>query len=116
MDFRFHKRLSIRDGEIMEQKTEKHSHFPWSHVLGFLLSIALTFLAVWVGLYTNLSIQTIVAFVFLLAFIQAAIQLFMFMHISEGEHKLWQIGKMIASGLIAIIIVVGSVWVLTSMH
>jgi cytochrome aa3-600 menaquinol oxidase subunit 4 len=54
--------------------------------------------------------------VFLLAFIQAAIQLFMFMHISEGEHKLWQIGKMIASGLIAIIIVVGSVWVLTSMH
>lgn len=99
----------------MSSNSAKHNHFPWSQVIGFLLSIGLTFLAVWLGLYTDLSLNTIVILVFGLAFIQAAIQLFMFMHVSEGEGN-WQIGKMLSAAFIAIVIVVGTVWVLNSMH
>jgi cytochrome aa3-600 menaquinol oxidase subunit 4 len=99
----------------MASKTSNHNHFPWSHVIGFLFSIALTFLAVWLGLYTDLPLNTVIIMVFVLAFLQAAIQLFMFMHVSEGEGG-WQIGKMISAAFIALVIVVGTVWVMTSMH
>ncbi|PFA70316.1 cytochrome aa3 quinol oxidase subunit IV [Bacillus sp. AFS015802] len=92
-----------------------HSGLPWTQIIGFILSIALTFLAVWFGLYTNLAYELIVAIVFVLAFIQAAIQLFMFMHVNEGEGR-WQVGKMMSAAFIAIVIVAGSVWVLSSMH
>ncbi|OXS61469.1 cytochrome aa3 quinol oxidase subunit 4 [Bacillus sp. V-88] len=98
----------------MSQHTN-HSGLPWTQIIGFILSIALTFLAVWFGLYTNLAYELIVAIVFVLAFIQAAIQLFMFMHVTEGEGK-WQVGKMMSAAFIAIVIVGGSVWVLSSMH
>jgi cytochrome aa3-600 menaquinol oxidase subunit IV len=92
-----------------------HSGLPWTQIIGFILSIALTFLAVWFGLYTNLAYELIVAIVFVLAFIQAAIQLFMFMHVTEGEGR-WQVGKMMSAAFIAIVIVAGSVWVLSNMH
>ncbi|MGG3912556.1 cytochrome aa3 quinol oxidase subunit IV [Rossellomorea vietnamensis] len=98
----------------MSQHTN-HSGLPWTQIIGFILSIALTFLAVWFGLYTNMAYELIVAIVFVLAFIQAAIQLFMFMHVTEGEGK-WQVGKMMSAAFIAIVIVAGSVWVLSSMH
>ncbi|OME75950.1 cytochrome aa3 quinol oxidase subunit IV [Paenibacillus sp. FSL A5-0031] len=100
----------------MVNKTVNRNHFPWSQVIGFLLSIALTFIAVWIGIRSDLTYRTIVILVFSLAFIQAAIQLFMFMHVSEGEHGIWQIGKMISAAFIAIVIVVGSIWVLNQMH
>ncbi|WP_201714122.1 cytochrome aa3 quinol oxidase subunit IV [Rossellomorea arthrocnemi] len=92
-----------------------HSGLPWTQIIGFILSIALTFLAVWFGLYTNMAYELIIAIVFVLAFIQAAIQLFMFMHVTEGEGR-WQVGKMMSAAFIAIVIVAGSVWVLSNMH
>lgn len=100
----------------MENNKPNTNRLPWPQVIGFLLSIALTFIAVWIGIRADLSAQTITILVFVLAFIQAAIQLFMFMHVSEGEHGKWQIGKMLSAAFIAIVIVVGSVWVLNSMH
>ncbi|TMU84418.1 cytochrome aa3 quinol oxidase subunit IV [Bacillus sp. BHET2] len=99
----------------MGHNTTNHSGLPWTQIIGFILSIGLTFLAVWFGLYTNLAYELIVAIVFVLAFIQAAIQLFMFMHVTEGEGK-WQVGKMMSAAFIAIVIVAGTVWVLSNMH
>ncbi|MDQ0230759.1 cytochrome aa3 quinol oxidase subunit IV [Metabacillus malikii] len=98
----------------MSSKTNNH-HFPWSQLIGFILSVGLTFLAVYLGLHAGLAINIVIVMVFVLAFLQAAIQLFMFMHVTEGEGR-WQVGKMLSATLIAIIIVVGSVWVMTSMH
>ncbi|MEG9295647.1 cytochrome aa3 quinol oxidase subunit IV [Mangrovibacillus sp. Mu-81] len=100
---------------MMSNNTSNHSRIPWTQVIGFVLSIALTFLAVWFGLYMDLAYKLIVAIVFVLALLQAAIQLFMFMHVTEGEGK-WQVGKMLSAGFIAIVIVAGSVWVMNSMH
>nr|WP_094048090.1 MULTISPECIES: cytochrome aa3 quinol oxidase subunit IV [unclassified Cohnella] len=96
--------------------SRKSNPFPWMQVVGFLLSVALTFMAVWIGMRAGLPYNTIIILVFVLAFIQAAIQLFMFMHITEGAHGIWQIGKMLSAAFIAIVIVAGSVWVLNSMH
>jgi len=100
----------------MENNNAQVNRFPWSQVIGFLLSIALTFITVWIGIRTELPYRTIAILVFMLAFIQAAIQLFMFMHVSEGEDGKWQIGKMLSAAFIAIVVVAGSVWVMVSMH
>jgi cytochrome aa3-600 menaquinol oxidase subunit IV len=99
----------------MANKTNTHHGFPWGHIMGLILSIALTLLAAGLALYTDLTLQTIIILIFGLAFLQAAIQLFMFMHIKEGEGA-WQVGKMMSAAFIAIIIVYGSVWVMTNMH
>ncbi|MGE6754406.1 cytochrome aa3 quinol oxidase subunit IV [Rossellomorea sp. NPDC071047] len=99
----------------MEHNTANHSRIPWTQIIGFVLSIALTFLAVWFGLYAGLAYNLMVALVFVLAFIQAAIQLFMFMHVTEGEGR-WQVGKMMSAAFIALVIVLGSIWVLSNMH
>ncbi|WP_394542692.1 cytochrome aa3 quinol oxidase subunit IV [Priestia aryabhattai] len=93
-----------------------NNHFPWSHVIGFMLSIVLTLIALWVGLYTNLPFNTVVITVFILAFIQAAIQLYMFMHMTESKNGIWQSGNMLFAAFIAIVIVAGTVWVMGSMH
>ncbi|WP_243292998.1 cytochrome aa3 quinol oxidase subunit IV [Bacillus sp. FJAT-47783] len=98
----------------MAKNTGNHT-FPWSHVIGFIFSIALTFLAVGVALYTDLALNTIIIIIFAFAFLQAAVQLFMFMHIKEGDGA-WQITKMASAGFIAIVIVYGSYWVMTNMH
>jgi cytochrome aa3-600 menaquinol oxidase subunit IV len=90
--------------------------FPISHVIGFLSSIALTFFAVWVALKTNLSFNTILAIIGGLAVVQAALQLYMFMHLNEGEDGRAQTINMVYAIFTAIVIVAGSIWVLSSGH
>ncbi|KGX83450.1 cytochrome aa3 quinol oxidase subunit IV [Pontibacillus marinus] len=91
-----------------------HNKFPWNHVLGFIFSIVLTLLAVWAALYSSLSITAIVWTIVTLALLQAAVQLFMFMHIGEGEGKA-QKGTIYFSAFIAVVIVAGSIWVMNAM-
>lgn len=92
--------------------------FPMKHVLGFLLSIALTLLALWAALGSGLSTKWIIISIMALAIIQAGIQLFMFMHMIESEshsgHVPW---NMIFHGLVlAAIVVAGSLFTMYSGH
>lgn len=88
--------------------------FPWNHVLGFLFSIVLTLFAVWAALYSSLSVTAIVWTIVTLALLQAIVQLFMFMHIGEGEGNA-QKGTIYFSAFIAVVIVAGSIWVMNAM-
>lgn len=86
--------------------------FPWKHVIGFILSLVLTFAAVGVTFYTHLSLPVILTVIIALAFIQAILQLLMFMHVTEGESNKTQIINIIYSFYIGIVIVGGTVWVM----
>ena len=55
------------------------------HTVGFIASIVLTLLAVFVTLYTNMTFHAKTTIIFGFAFIQAAVQLLMFMHLTEGK-------------------------------
>ncbi|WP_059170291.1 cytochrome aa3 quinol oxidase subunit IV [Bacillus sp. FJAT-27445] len=92
------------------------NRFPISHVLGFFTSLVLTFGAAWVALMTSLPAKVIMVIIGSLAFIQAAIQLLLFMHLREGEDKTVNSINMLYAFFLAIIIVAGSIWVLTSGH
>lgn len=89
--------------------------FPLSHVIGFLLSLLLTFGAAIVALKTELSASVILWIIGGLAVIQAGLQLFMFMHVSEGE-KTTQIINIVYGVFVAVVIIAGSIWVLSSGH
>lgn len=60
--------------------------FPKHHVMGFIFSLVLTVVALTVYLY-DLSYTAGMAILLVTAFIQAGVQLVMFMHVSESEDK-----------------------------
>lgn len=96
-------------------KKENH-RFPLNHVLGFLLSISMTILAMIVAFKTDFSATVIMWFIGTLAFLQAGVQLFLFMHVTEGEEKVANLINIAYSAFLALVIVIGSIWVLTSGH
>jgi cytochrome aa3-600 menaquinol oxidase subunit 4 len=92
---------------------KKDTKFPWQHVVGFCLSIALTLVALWVALYSGFSMTVIVAVIVTLAIFQAVIQLLMFMHMTESSNGKQQTHIMLHAAFIAIVVVVGTLWVVS---
>ena len=90
--------------------------FPLSHIIGFIFSLVLTFGAALIALKSDLSSSAIMWIIGSLAFLQAGIQLFMFMHLREGEDGTANVVNMIYAVFMAIVIVAGSVWVMSSGH
>lgn len=87
--------------------------FPISHVIGFITSLVLTFAAVGIALKTSLPLKTIVWIIGTLAVLQAALQLYMFMHMNEGEDGKSQTINVLYGFFIAAVTVGGSIWVMS---
>ncbi|PWW31820.1 cytochrome aa3 quinol oxidase subunit 4 [Cytobacillus oceanisediminis] len=90
--------------------------FPLSHVIGFVFSLILTFGAAGIALKTDLSFKVIMWIIGSLAIMQAGIQLFMFMHLREGEDGKTNVLNIFYGVFMAVVIVAGSIWVLSSGH
>ena len=86
------------------------------HTIGFIASIVLTLLAVFVSLYTTLTFHAKVTIIFGFAFIQAALQLLMFMHLTEGKDGQVQSFKVIFAIIITLVTVIGTYWVMQGGH
>ncbi|EIJ78361.1 cytochrome aa3 quinol oxidase subunit IV [Bacillus methanolicus PB1] len=95
---------------------KKSKGFPVSHVVGFILSLVLTFTAAGVALKTSLPLKTIIWIIGSLAIVQAVLQLYMFMHMNEGEDAKAQTINIIYAFFIAVVTVAGSIWVMSSGH
>jgi cytochrome aa3-600 menaquinol oxidase subunit IV len=94
----------------------KAKGFPISHVIGFITSLVLTFAAVFLAFETSLSLKTIIWSIGTLAVIQAMLQLYMFMHMSEGEDGKANIINIGYAFFIAFVTVAGSIWVMSFGH
>jgi cytochrome aa3-600 menaquinol oxidase subunit IV len=93
---------------------EKHSKgFPMSQVFGFVLSLVLTFAALFIAIKTSLSFNVIMWIIGTLAVIQASLQLFMFMHLRDGEDSKAQTINVLYGVFIAVVTVAGSIWVMS---
>ncbi|PJW13641.1 cytochrome aa3 quinol oxidase subunit IV [Geobacillus sp. Manikaran-105] len=86
--------------------------FPWKHIIGFLLSLILTFAALWVALSSGLPLKAVIVIIVLFAIIQASLQLFLFMHVNESDSGKVQTFNMVYSFFIAVVVVAGSIWVM----
>ncbi|MCY0875602.1 MAG: cytochrome C oxidase subunit IV family protein [Firmicutes bacterium] len=87
--------------------------FPWLHVVGYLLSLVLTIIAFLAVLNHWLSGRTLISIIMLLAVMQIGIQLFFFMHFTEGHGPRYHIMALGFALFFTIIFVGGSVWIMS---
>jgi cytochrome aa3-600 menaquinol oxidase subunit IV len=92
---------------------KKSDGFPLSHVLGYLGALLMTFVAGIVALKTSFSFKSIMWIIGSLAVLQAGLQLFMFMHVNEGEERKTQLINIAYGAFVAVVIVVGTIWVMS---
>ena len=76
----------------------------------------MTLLAIIVAFRTNLSTGAIMTIIGTLALLQAGLQLTMFMHVTEGKDGRANVINMVYSFFLAVVIIGGSIWILTSGH
>lgn len=91
-------------------------NIPVLHIVGFLLGVTLTLLAALIVLRTGWTPALKRTVIGSFAFIQATLQLIMFMHMTEGGDRDPKVVHTIYAVGMAIVIVIGSIWVMTAGH
>lgn len=81
-------------------------------IIGFILSIMLTLIALWAVMNRVMSAEGIIILILVLATIQIAIQLFMFMHVTESKGYPWHAWMLTFGFLLVAAIVAGSMWIM----
>ncbi|TCP20862.1 cytochrome aa3 quinol oxidase subunit 4 [Scopulibacillus darangshiensis] len=100
---------------MMNENVEQHNAhggFPWKHVIGLILSLALTLIALWIVVSYSFSTTFTLASIIILAIFQALIQLLFFMHLNESKSRVWQIIAIGFGFFTAATVVVGSLWIM----
>lgn len=91
-----------------------HDGFPWHNVIGFVISLILTAVALFVGLHSGAPLGVILFVILGLAVMQIFVQLFFFMHVTEtDEGPAYQGFSLTLAFIFTIIIVAGSMWIMT---
>lgn len=83
-----------------------------SYVTGFVLSIFLTLLSFFAVTYKILSGWQLIVTISIFATYQALAQLFLFLHLANGEKPRWKLVIFVYTGLILVTILLGSLWVM----
>ena len=84
-----------------------------SYVLGFALSILLTFIPLGVVMGGWMEGTAALVTILIAAVLQFIVQLFFFMHLREGEDARWNKLALVLGAVILILIVGGSIWIMT---
>lgn len=88
------------------------SRFPSLQIVGYGLSLLLTLMAFAMVAYHWLPVSVLVTVILVLAFIQAALQLGIFMHLKEGRGTTWHIPVLGLALFIGLGIVGFSIWIM----
>lgn len=93
---------------------DKHAEakFPWSHVIGYILSLVLTIIALVAGLNHMASLVALMTIILVLAAIQILVQLFFFMHITEKHGPRYNVITLIVAFTFTFAIIGGSIWIM----
>ena len=97
---------------MMMSSQPSHEGFPWKHVIGFVLSILLTVMALWLVFSLQLPVSTEIVSILVLAVFQVLIQLLLFMHLTEKDGPAYHVISLIFGAFIAFTIVGGSIWIM----
>ncbi|MGP4062412.1 cytochrome aa3 quinol oxidase subunit IV [Halobacillus litoralis] len=65
--------------------TNTKKRIPTNHIVGFVLSLVMTLVAAWAAIGSDLPVKWVIIGIMILALLQAGVQLFMFMHVTEAE-------------------------------
>lgn len=93
--------------------TPKKARFPWSHIIGYLLSIALTVAAFEMVFHHAAKFGLLLFVILVLAALQILVQLLFFMHVTERHGPHYHL-MMFAVALFFVFVFVGaSMWIMT---
>ena len=90
----------------------EHASGPWPQIIGYVLSLVLTLAATLLVVHHLIAPLYLPAVILLLAVMQAGIQLGLFMHLREGVGPSWQIAALVLAGIVALGIVIFSIWIM----
>ncbi|UOF92643.1 cytochrome C oxidase subunit IV family protein [Fodinisporobacter ferrooxydans] len=86
---------------------------PKLYIIGYILSIVLTIIPLVLVLNHVMSGVPLVATITIMAILQFLIQLFFFMHITEGEKPAYHVMTLALGVIMVFTIVAGSAWIMT---
>lgn len=87
--------------------------FPWRQIIGYVLSLALTLLALALVIQHVLSPALLLIVVLVMAGVQAAVQFGFFMHLRESTGPAWHIASLALGIAVALGIVAFSIWIMS---
>lgn len=98
-----------------DSPTQHHTEhgFPWSHIIGFVISIVLTLIALWMVLQHMLPPGGLITVILGLGVLQILVQLFFFMHVTESQGPRYHLMGLSLGLIFVITIVAGSIWIMT---
>lgn len=86
---------------------------PMKNLIGYFLSLVLTFAALFLGMSGALSFGVVMLILMILACGQIAVQLYFFMHLMESDGPAYHVIGLIFGVIFTIAIVAGSLWIMT---
>lgn len=103
----------MQSGAVNTQPNTNEHRFPWHHILGFVASIVLTFIALWLVVQHVFPPTVLLTLILVLAVAQIGVQLFFFMHITESPGPKYHILALSLGLIFVVAIVAGSIWVMS---
>lgn len=82
------------------------------YIIGFILSLVLTFEAFILTITHTANTITLLICVLSLAVVQLFVQLFCFLHLSQEKYPRWNLQFFVATLGIVLIVVIGSIWIM----
>ncbi len=104
---------ATQDTAIAPGQPINHEKFPWKHIVGYVLSLVLTFAALGLVLSSALPLTAVIVSIVILAVLQLLVQLFLFMHLTERHGSATHILTLSFAFFVAITVVAGSAWIMT---
>jgi len=89
-----------------------------AYIIGFILSVVLTVVSFALVIYGRGAISTdwIYAGIAAAAVVQILVQLHYFLHLDRSSEQSWNVQAILMAALIIVILVGGSLWIMTSLH
>ncbi|MEM7058745.1 MAG: cytochrome o ubiquinol oxidase subunit IV [Pseudomonadota bacterium] len=88
-----------------------------SYLIGFALAVVLTVIPFWIVMAdVQISLAWALFIIFGLGAIQIMVHVYYFLHVTLGAEDGWQAMSLIFTGVILVIILAGSIWVMFHLH
>lgn len=105
--------MSTAEDRIQKPQPAHHEHGVGVPLVGFILSIVLTLIALWAVMNKVMSNAGLVSLIMVLAVVQIGIQLFFFMHVTESKGKPWHVWLLGLGFVMTAAVAAGSIWIMT---
>jgi cytochrome o ubiquinol oxidase operon protein cyoD len=102
-------------GQHHSSTAHQHPSFPWQYVIGFVLSLVLTVIPLWLVLDHVLAPTPLVMSILFCAVLQIFVQLFLFMHFTQGDGSgpAYQTVLLAIGFFFAFVFIGASIWIMS---